>query len=609
MTKLLKTGRNPALLARARATLDLREQDFRACEAHALSRHAAGEAAGAAAWAQIACHVGWSRPSAALTAPALEAMLHEIGCEHVPGRPSDRAGDARVLHVLTEAYSTGGHTRVLERWVQRDRRRSTVVLTDQRLALPDELTGDLAASGATLVPSLPGGDLLERARALRALACDHDLVVLNVHMHDVLPALAFADPTGRPPTIFFEHGSHNLWIGAGAADVFACIRDLEVQNATELRGIPSHRVRHLPLPAADRVLPPRDAARQQLGLAPETPVIATVASPWKVRPTLEPTFQQLCGDLLAANPEATMIVVGPGGSDIWREALQRSGGRLQLPGRVDDIGPLLAAADVYFDSWPVSGSTTILDVAAAGLPIVSLTDDTRDMRMVRAVARLGEGAISASSPEDAVAAVTSLLTSPPRRATMGRASREAIAADHADGWTAHLDDLVATAHRHRGTARPFASARTTPPDWQCMLEVLAGATMPAVHDVVRYHLHYVPEAERPQDLVALGAQVDEILARGANARRSRRHDVARRAVAQPPLDQDAVDATVRRFRQLVSDGDVQACVVVLSSDGVEAGVAMLQAALDDGPDVEIDIVIAPSLDGIAAPSDLMVTAA
>src|SRR4051794_5965117 len=56
----------------------------------------------------------------------------------------------RVLHVLSEAYFVGGHTRLAWRWMNRDERTSDVVLTNQNGPVPDQLTDAVRATGGEL---------------------------------------------------------------------------------------------------------------------------------------------------------------------------------------------------------------------------------------------------------------------------------------------------------------------------------------------------------------------------------------------------------------------------------------------------------------------------
>ena len=129
-----------------------------------------------------------------------------------------RAG--RVLHVLSEAYGTGGRTRQACAWMARDERRSDVVLTNQLGPVPDRLREAARAAGGELHDlrsTTPG--LLDRARALRARMDLADLVVLTVHPWDVVALAAVNLPGVRPPVVHANHADHACWLGVGGADL------------------------------------------------------------------------------------------------------------------------------------------------------------------------------------------------------------------------------------------------------------------------------------------------------------------------------------------------------------------------------------------------------
>ncbi len=238
----------------------------------------------AAAFARMAYTYGMFNHPGVLASAPLERLLHGLGREHVPGAAGGRPATAphaspqlpaadgstapatpgrpeRVLHVATVVYETGGHGRVLERWLERDARRTpTVLLLKEDEPVPGSLTRSVDAAGGCFAPPLGPGTLFERARALRALAADHDLVVLHVSNHEVIVPLAFADPAGRSPTILCNHASHQLWTGIGCADVVANLNEFDQAETVVRRGVASERslvLRPPPRRARSRAAPRR----------------------------------------------------------------------------------------------------------------------------------------------------------------------------------------------------------------------------------------------------------------------------------------------------------------------------------------------------------------
>ena len=601
-TALLSSGENAIALARSRATLTQRARELEPLVSAVERAHADGDALLAAELAQIASRVACTRPAGILSLEPIERTLNAIGRALVPADPAVAPfADAptRVLHVVTKAFATGGHTRVVERWIERDPRAATVVVTSGA-TVPDSLAMVISKARGRLVPSLPGADLIERARALRRLAAEHDFVVLHVHMHDVLPSLAFADPRGRPPVVHFEHASHQFWVGTAVADVIASMLPAAGRTAIERRGYPAERIARLPLPTAVRQLPSRADARRLLGITPERPVVLTIGSQWKVMPGLAPGMAELSRCVLDAVPDALHVVVGSRADASWETMRQLHPQGAVFPGQVADIGPLLAAADVYLDTWPISGGATILDVAAAELPTVSLTASVAGFGMLCAVDELGAGAIVTDSPAATGRAVAELMADPERRARMGRTARDLVDAEHGSGWGERLEALVATAVAHRGVARVLeVPADPTLEPWELTVEVqMSSCAEPTVEEIAQVETMELPSIRLPADPVAWAQVFAALTAPGAPAR-------APRALARMVLDAAAAGALVDRLRALTAAGEVAGCAIVVREEELPAGFALLQAALDAGEDVDIDIVTAPSLERVRTTDDLV----
>ena len=74
----------------------------------------------------------------------------------------------KVLHVLSEGYSTGGHTRLVKNWIEIDKDSvHSVVTTWQSDTLPDWLLKAIDDSGGEVISlDLISDDCLKRAMAL-----------------------------------------------------------------------------------------------------------------------------------------------------------------------------------------------------------------------------------------------------------------------------------------------------------------------------------------------------------------------------------------------------------------------------------------------------------
>jgi glycosyltransferase involved in cell wall biosynthesis len=618
-TRLWRDPADRLALARARGAIGEQRAGF---ELLAGAATRAADPLEAAALARMAFTYGMFNHPGMLASAPLERLLQTLGRTHVPGTPaapgggcSDEAGsregapspaaDAaataastgspeRVLHVATVVYETGGHGRVLERWLERDRARTpTVLLLKDDEPVPASLTSAVATADGAFAEPLRG-DLFAQARALRVLASAHDLVVLHVSNHEVVVPLALADPVGRPPTIVCNHASHQLWAGVGCADVVASLNAFDAETSVVRRGVAPQRSLLLPPPATPRPRPPRAEARRLLGLDPTAPVVLTIASPYKLRAVLAPTYADLVSAVLDAVPDATLLLVGPRPED----GVVPAGERVRALGPVADIGPHLAAADLLLDSWPVTGGTTALDAGAAGLPVLALGDPAP--AMVGAPPDLLGGAVArGTAVADLAQRAAALLADPDARAALAARARAVVETRHDAGWTDALEALVAAARAHAGAAAP---PRELPgdatSDWEAVIHLVRTGHEQAcsLEQAYAWNAPALPPARRPRS----GAEVAERIAELRAAAPSRR-----RAVAAPAVEAEAIADAIAQARRLAAAGEIGGCAIVVAPERIEEAVAHIEAALAHGEELDVELLAGEDAVAAAALGDVI----
>jgi glycosyltransferase involved in cell wall biosynthesis len=409
-------------------------------------RAEAGDLEGVLRSATVAANFAWRAPIGMLNDPELERLV--VGAAGGGTRLDPDRSTGRVLHVLSEAYEIGGHSRLVWRWIARDPRRSDVALTNQDSPVPEPLRAAVTASGGRLldlrsaVPTLTG-----RAQALRALMDSADIVVHHVHPYDAVALAAAALPGERPPVVVENHADFNFWLGLGCADVVSDFLDRGRQWSQHLRGIASERLGLLPLPVDE--VPARATAaavRRTLRLGPDDVVALSVSILAKTAPVWGRGFAALLERVLETHPRLKVVLAGPPPVGSWGPLVQRFPGRLVMPGPVSDPYSLYAAADIYLESYPVPSGTSVLEAAMAGLPVLTLQDLTArhgHARLFHADSPGLAGVRHAVATEhDYLSHLRKLIRDPALRAERGAAAREAVRAAHSGpGWSAALEAL------------------------------------------------------------------------------------------------------------------------------------------------------------------------
>jgi hypothetical protein len=405
----------------------------------------AADAAGAAAGS------AWMRHAGIHASPRLERLVRTIAPAGPTWRQPLRATGDRphVLHVLTQAYPTGGHTRWSDRIIRADRgRRHSVVLVAQGQApIPGWLRRSVGVSGGTL-DVLPAGGILQRAAALGRVVRETDLVLANIHPNDVASVLALADPRVRPPVAALNHADHTFWLGASAWDMLVDFRASGRRLAIRRRGADPSREAILPLP----VDPPRTAvsradARRLLGIGPDEIVLLSAGSAWKFDPLElrgEPTFPEVLAPIVAADPRLRCFVLGPLNVGRWADAARATDARLLALGTRTDYELYQQAADIYLDPFPMGSGYSLLEPGSRGVPLLTLDQWPTSAEVLTVDSPgLGDERILVRDRDSYEASLRGLIDDRTARAVRGGRGAEQILAAHAGpGWQTALDALI-----------------------------------------------------------------------------------------------------------------------------------------------------------------------
>jgi hypothetical protein len=527
----------------------------------------------------------------------MECLLERIAAEHLEpltSRPA-RQGPERVLHVATETYMVGGHSRMIWRWIERDDQRvHSVVTTRQRGTRSDGVGRAAEASGGAFAELDREAPALERAAAVRALAAEADFVVLHTHPNDPVPVLALAAAGERPPVVFFNHGDHLFWLGASVADTLYSLRPVGVKLGLR-RGIAAERHLQGPAPvvggqdgngpSSDPDPGLRSRARAnllgQLGWPSDTIMLRSVGADYKYNGEAGSTLLDLVGPVVESNPRVRVLAIGPSDEGAWLEANERTRGRIRAIGPRTGIAPVFAAADIYLESRPGGGPGASSEAAAHGLPVLThaVSAEVAELHTTEAA----YGATLELGPENYRATLQRWIDSPELRTAAGEQARAALAATDS-AWSA----AVERAYAHAAAAGPASAGELGPtpaePDvYDELVDVDNSTRQPIPLPVIE---RLAAGTELAQRCPAVRSLYGPTLDVGSGPR-----NVIAAVFCAPTAAPEELRAAIAEFRVMAQAGVSARFVIAMTPEDAEPAIPVLEEALADGVQLPVDLVI------------------
>lgn len=282
-----------------------------------------------------------------------------------------------ILHVMSEGYQTGGHTRVVERWIENapSDQKHSVVFTRKNLSELKILKENVKKRMGEYISLNEQKSLTNKAADLRKLAMQYEYIILHTHQDDPVPILAFGVSEFTRPVYFYNHASHTAWLGKSIADVVLDInKNDEVTTLkrgitdTYFLGVPS---KNILLTTADKT-----EARKKLNIPLHKKIIVTSGAESRFTTICGHSFCDYLKDIMDKDTYCYVIGVPPSPSSAdWIQLKKETNGHVVTLGFIDfDKGFLeyLKAADLYLDSYPLCGGTATIDAVSCGIPVISL---------------------------------------------------------------------------------------------------------------------------------------------------------------------------------------------------------------------------------------------
>ncbi|GKU80700.1 glycosyltransferase [Niallia sp. NCCP-28] len=356
--------------------------------------------------------------------------------------PKSKNGSTHFLHVLTTAYTTGGHTRLVERWINNRinyHEVHSVILIDQGYTeVPEWLQQAAQKTGGSFIQLPLDLNLVQRSLYLREIAKHYaDYVILHIHPNDPTASVAFGKP-GGPPVVYLNHADEAFWLGAGISDIVADLRKAGKDCSLLWRHVRESDI--LPIPLISKQKNVNINYREKYGISNDTIVLLTIASPHKFVPFENLHYKEAMIKILNKCKNAVLFVVGPDQTDaMWQDAMDKSS-QIKLIKTTKNIEEFYCLGDIYVESFPIASLTSELDAALYGLPVVRSPHPIAPLLTIDHYPGMNE---SHSTLNSYIEYLVKLINDKEYRLSCGEKQRQEVEKKHVgEGWNQCLDSLL-----------------------------------------------------------------------------------------------------------------------------------------------------------------------
>ena len=354
-------------------------------------------------------------------------------------------GHERWLHVSTETYPTGGHTAIIQKWIELDpgAHQHSIALLVQKNEVPAALSDLIARTGGDVLKFDPNASLLSRAIQLRRAALEADVIVLHLFPDEIIPIVALGVSFG-PPVLLMNVADHEFWSGGSIADLVLNLRQSGNEWIVRHRGI--ERIGYLPTPLApaDMTVEQRSklrvVTRKALEIPLDAPVILTSGEAYKYTPLPDLNFFDAARAILTSCSDAYLLALGPSEVEEWKDLRCHTGGRVRAVGLQKNVSSYRACADIYLEGFPFGSNAAFLEACMDGIACVRAPQVCLPL-----VSSDGVAPAELDQPANMAAyvkRVIDLITDKGERQRCGESLAKSVRERHTgSGWIKYLNNL------------------------------------------------------------------------------------------------------------------------------------------------------------------------
>ncbi len=306
---------------------------------------------------RIYARLHWDNISGHFGDEPLEMAFFQKWKHHALRTPQPPLPHTSFLHIATQTYGQGGHSRLLWRLAK-----GLSAYGTQTLLLTDFRKSNHISDFPGTITRLRGKPAV-CAAAIVAAAQHAEAILLHIHPDDAGAAFAARILSSQGKRVLFvNHADHVFSLGPGAADVVLEICMTGWKTTRDRRSARAQSFMGIPIVDENKPLHAHSAPR-------EGPIVS-MGGGGKFQPMPGLSFPDFLMELLP-KVKNNVVLIGPSHKDVWwNEVTDAFPGRIQLRGPLPppEVEDILKSASCYIDSFPLDGGTAYPQAAAMGVP-------------------------------------------------------------------------------------------------------------------------------------------------------------------------------------------------------------------------------------------------
>lgn len=273
-----------------------------------------------------------------------------------------------VLHVMTGAYNIGGHTAIVNNWIDYDEtRKYAVVFTNMApKGIPQFLLETAERTGTELI-FLHEKDTIRKASELLKLSDKYERIVLHINMFDVIPVIAYSNRNWKRPVYFYNHANFLFSLGMSVSDCVLCLCEYDRIKAMRYRGaskayvlpMPMKTVAGAPLAVKEDIFgnqKTQNEIRIKYKMQPDSKIIISMGADYKYKKIIGYDFAEFVKRLMMETEDTYFFIIGANAEDVrWKKLSEETGNRAHALGVLerDEVTKWMQTADIYVASFPM----------------------------------------------------------------------------------------------------------------------------------------------------------------------------------------------------------------------------------------------------------------